>query len=445
MIIYDILSRLPYFSGLPEDDLMSLCVDSELVEIPNGTTIIEQGTDVDGLYVVATGLFEAVRQGSSNPVSIGTAGPGEVLGEMSLLEGISASATVRAVGDATAVRVPRASFGRLLEDSNSMLAMLHTVTKRLREREATVIQSEKLAALGTHTAGLLHELNNPAAAVRRSAAELARVAQALQSRRPVVKAAAPKAAADSAAAPKAAASGLQLARAENAVIDYLDGHGVKEAADLGPSLVAAGWTVEALEDVALDPSELSQMALVVHADRLADEVLMGATRISELVATVKSYVYLDQAPVQDVDVNRGLEDALTLVRHKLGDINVVRRLDPGLPRIEAYGGELNQAWTNLIDNAIDAAAPTGTVSLTTLASGDGVTVEIGNDGPAIPDEVLARIWEPFYTTKPQGKGTGLGLATTHRIIGHHGGEIEAQTAPGETVFRVKLRRRLPPA
>ena len=211
-------------------------------------------------------------------------------------------------------------------------------------------------------------------------------------------------------------------------------------------LVSFGWEVGELDEVAGHFSEeqvplvISWLAFGCQAHALLDEVGKGATRISEIVKAVKGYSYLDQAPVQQVDIHKGLEDTLIILKHKLkSGITLKREYAPNLPRIEAYASELNQVWTNIIDNAADAMQGQGEITLRTYAKGDDVVVEITDTGPGIPPDVQAHIFEAFYTTKPQGVGTGLGLHIAYNIVvDKHNGRIEVESKPGATTFRVTL-------
>jgi signal transduction histidine kinase len=208
--------------------------------------------------------------------------------------------------------------------------------------------------------------------------------------------------------------------------------------------VDAGWTVPRLEEL---PAEvLPWLAADASVHVLLGELRMAVGRISEIVGAVKGYAYLDQAPVQRVDVRAGLEQTLVILRHRLRDgVDVVREFDEELPEIEAFGSELNQVWTNLVDNAIDAMEGRGTLTLRAESDpeGDGVRVTVCDSGSGIPDEIRARLFEPFYTTKPPGKGTGLGLHISHNVVGRHGGRIEVASEPGSTCFVVSLPASLP--
>ncbi len=227
--------------------------------------------------------------------------------------------------------------------------------------------------------------------------------------------------------------------------EWLDGQGVGNAWELAPALVGLDLDTQARERLSagLGKEELTVVLAWVQAtcdvENLLVEIREAAERISQIVKALKSYSYLDQAPVQDVDIQSGLENTLLIMRHKLKGIDIHREYTPDLPRIEGYGSELNQVWTNLIDNAADAMDGGGTLTLRTRRENGWVVVEIEDDGPGIPQEIQEKVFDPFFTTKPPGQGTGLGLDISYNIVVHkHRGEIQLFSKPGQTVFQVKL-------
>src|SRR5262249_54972383 len=238
-----------------------------------------------------------------------------------------------------------------------------------------------------------------------------------------------------------------LARSDRAeaIGNWLDTHGVASAWDLAPTFVNAGLEVEGLEQwTEMSPRDCHADAIGWLEARLSlkslvSEVDQCTGRIAELVKAVKSYSFMDQSPMQEIDIHEGIESTLTMLGHKLKNVTVVRAFDRSVPRIMAYGSELNQVWTNLIDNAVDAVKGTGKICVSTALEHDQVVVQIVDYGPGIPAEVQAHMFEPFFTTKSVGKGTGLGLIISNRIVGdRHGGEIEFESKPGETRFAVRL-------
>ena len=462
----EFLRQLPLFVGLAEEDLERLCAMAETETLPAGEVLMEEGGLGDALYVILDGTFEITKRSQERDLWIATRGPGEMLGEISLLERTPRSATVRAATDCRVLRIRREDFEQLLTKSSSAaMAMLRTVTARLRNTELMLRQSEKMAALGTLSAGLAHELNNPAAAVRRSATQLRESLAGLQRHAAGLGALNPSPEAMAAVntlrmeLPQRATSPVRLdplARSdlEGEVGGWLEEQGVDQPWELAPAIVALGWHAADLEDLttpftsAQKPVFLCWLATACTVYALLDEVSLGAGRISEIVQAVKSYSYLDQAPVQLVDVHEGIENTLIILRHKLkGGVTVVKDYVPDLPRIEAYANELNQVWTNLIDNAIDAMNGHGVLRIRTYGQvkpGDGGTrseiiVEISDNGPGISPEVQGRIFDAFFTTKEPGKGTGLGLHISYNIVvNRHHGEIKVESQPGQTAFRVTL-------
>jgi signal transduction histidine kinase len=336
--------------------------------------------------------------------------------------------------------------------------------ERLRQLERAYLdqsvmlrQREKLATLGTLAAGVAHELNNPAAAVRRAAEQLRPVVDGLRAngldlagdgddRRTATRLA------DRAPARRTELSPLQRSMLEQELEDWLDDHGVPEPWEVASSLVTFGMTSEDLDDLAgaTDPRRLAAAVCLLaegHAAvGLAAAIADGARRISDIVNALRSYAYLDRGTVQVVDLTEGLENTLVLLRPKLNGIDVRREYAPDLPAVPVRGNELNQVWTNILDNAIDATGGHGTVTIrtvpATLASGAAaVRVEIEDDGHGMPPEVAARVFDPFFTTKAPGHGTGLGLNISFNIVvQQHGGEIAVASMPGRTTFGVSIPR-----
>lgn len=460
----ELLRQLPFFAGLSTEDMDWLSARAEPVTVAAGEVLLEEGAPGDAAYVVVDGEFEVVKKSDGQDIVIALREPGAVIGEMSLLDDAPRNATVRAVRDGRLLKVRAETFHQLLERSSSAaLSMLHTVSSRLHQNEAMLRQSEKMAALGTLSAGLAHELNNPAAAVVRSSSQLSETLTGFLQNTSALDDLGLDAAlrkkldelrtgmAVREAAPPDPGLRPQEER-EQELRAWLEGQGVDDAWDLAPALAGCGWERSRLVDLCqgCSPAQLqgiaSWLAGACSTYTLLDEVRTAAGRIAAIVRVVKAYSYLDQAPVQEVDLNADLENTLVILRHKLGTgIRVVKAYDPYLPHVEAYGSELNQVWTNLIDNAIDGLGGRGQITLRTAVHDGEVAVEVADDGPGIPPEIQKRIFEPFFTTKAPGKGTGLGLHIAYTIVHKHKGHIEVDSHPGATCFRVLLPLRLPHA
>jgi signal transduction histidine kinase len=458
----EFLRRLPLFAALPESDLQTLYTQARTLRVPGHHLLIEEGAPGDALYILISGELEVTKRSGAHDIKLDVRRPGEVIGEMSLLDNAPRSASVRTLTDSELLMISQEVFERVLKGSSSAaLAILHTVTQRLRQNEALLHEKEKMAGLGTLAAGLAHELNNPAAAVRRATAQLRELLLKWQRAMSALDAldlddhqsqhvADLRTSMARRAVEPVDLDPLARSDLEGQVEQWLEAHGVENAWDLAPTLVGFGWAPDDFEHLA---SHFSSAEITTLAESLGtgsavysllDEVSKGAERISEIVKAVKSYSYLDRAPVQAVDVHEGLDNTLVILRHKLkNNIRITREYAPDLPRIEAYAGELNQVWTNILDNAVDALNGQGEIRLRTQLDGDHVLVDLIDNGPGIPPEIQSRVFEPFFTTKPPGVGTGLGLNIAYNIVHKHYGEIQLDSAPGRTAFRVRLPRVLP--
>jgi signal transduction histidine kinase len=463
----EFLAKLPLFAGLQKEDLEQLFAMSELQTLETGDVLMAEGDPGTSAYVLLNGEMEITKHTGERETVLDRRGAGELLGEIALLEGCARSATVRAATPARVLCISRDTFHTVLVKSPSaMSAVLGTVTKRLRNSEMALRQNEKMAALGTLSAGLAHELNNPSAAVQRSAGQLRSALAQLQRMAAELNRAGFTAAQMEVVArlrremPEreplpSALDPLARSDLESELQDWLDERGVEGAWELAPAIANFAWTRDDLETLTrgFDPGQAAAFGCWLGAGctvyALLDEVHTGAERISDIVKAVKSYSQLDRAAIQLVDVHEGIEDTLVILRYKLKQgVTVSREYDRSLPRIEAYASELNQVWTNIIDNAVDAMQGKGELRIKTyldpanLAS-DDIVVEITDNGPGIPAEIQPRIFEAFFTTKAPGVGTGLGLNIAYNIVvRQHRGEIEVVSRPGQTTFTVRLPLRI---
>lgn len=453
----EFLKHLDIFSGLSEADLDTLAAETELMTVAAGANLIEEGAPGDAAYIVVEGGFEVIKKSDVQDIVIAVREPGEVFGEMALLDEAPRTATVRAVGQGRVLKIRGAAFQSMLKHSpTAALSILRTVSSRLRQNEGLLRQTEKMAALGTLAAGLAHELNNPAAAVRRSAGQLrsaitewARLTAELadcdlpsQQQRTIEDL---KERIEAGTKSAAVLDPMLQSDQETALQIWMEALGIDDAWELSPGLVAAGWELEGLKRLG-DTFEPDNLKTVIRwlasgcmAYSLLDEIGMGTERMSEIVRSVKAYSYLDQGPVQQVDLHQGLEDTLVILRHKMKDgVTIKREYAPDVPPIEAHGSELNQVWTNILDNAVDAMQGKGQIVIRTRREDNKVIVEIEDNGPGIPIDIQKRIFEPFFTTKPPGLGTGLGLHIAYTVVNNHAGRIDLTSKPGTTCFQVTL-------
>jgi signal transduction histidine kinase len=456
----DYIRRLPLFSDLSDADLEQLFGFTDLIYVPAGEAIMREGEPGSSMYLVLDGELEVSMRRGDRDVVLATRRNGEFVGEMALLERTPRSATVRTLRNSQLLVIRGYAFQALLERSSSApLTMLRTMTSRLRSNQSLLMQQEKMAALGTIAAGLAHELNNPAAAISRAADHLqqairdweqsAVAVSALRLRSETV-AYVEDLVQKAARTERDLSNPLTRSNLEDEVGVWMEGRDIDRVWDIAPVLVAAGWTAKLLDELdgTLPPEGLAAvmpwLAARASVHELLVETRQSAEIISEIVKAVKTYSYLDQAPVQNVDIHQSLETTLVILRHKLKTgITVTRKYAPDLPTIEAYGSELNQVWTNLIDNAVDAMDGKGEIIIRTSQEGDDAVVEIEDTGPGIPLDVQPRVFEPFFTTKAVGSGTGLGLHIVYDIVvNRHHGEIGLVTRPGANCFRVALPIRL---
>jgi signal transduction histidine kinase len=442
--MYERFRQVPLFADLADDALARICAEAGDVRLGPGEVLFREGEWGDRAYVVRAGQVEVVKDADGREVLLAIRTAGEVVGEMALLQQEPRSATVRARTGTELVSIPKSALDDLLQSSTSAArAIFQTLMRRIRETNDQLRHQERMAQLGTLTAGVAHELNNPAAAVQRAAQHLAGELERLLVHLP--------AKAHHAGLlqildehPTSPRTPLAVSDEEAEVEDWLADHGVADAWDTVPALVESGIGVEQLDRLGadVDLADATQFLAAVAAIRhSAADIVTASRRMSEIVGALRSYSFLDRAVVQEVDVVRGLEDTLVLLRHRTDGVRVHREFGPDLPAITASGGELNQVWTHLIQNACDAVSGVEAPTLTLRAYRDGahVAVEVEDNGPGISSEMQRRIFDAFYTTKPPGHGAGLGLHTSYRVVVvEHHGDLTVRSAPGRTTFRALL-------
>jgi signal transduction histidine kinase len=436
MIPAEQLRTVALLQGLTDERFEWLARHASEVVLAPGETLLRQGAEGCGFFIILSGELLLVREQGAQETIAGRRTAPNFLGEISSLTGYPVTVTCRAQTDCRLIRLQESVFLELLGCCAVFArTIFRSMVDRTTETESLVRDLEKMASLGTLAAGLAHELNNPAAAAVRALDRAKRRAGALLQQDGAVPV----------RGPAPARNALAAAEAEETLADWLSERNVADAWEMAPILAGAGMTAADLEPLAADdpaafPERAARLAAAIDLDALLGEAGTACRRISDLVGAVKSYSYMDREARQVVDVRQGLEDTLTILKHRWPPgVAVERHYDPGLPQITAYGSELNQVWTNLLVNALDAIGDSGRIALATRRDGDYVVVTVIDDGPGIPQAIRSRIFDPFFTTKPAGKGTGLGLDIAQRIVvAQHGGTITVASRPGETRFDVAI-------
>jgi signal transduction histidine kinase len=447
------LRKIAVFADLPQEDLLWFASKCEERHASPGDIIMREGDSPEYMMIMLKGEIRARAERGPADGPVFTMSSGEVSGMLPFSRLKVISVTGRAV-------VPSHYLGFHVNHFQELFQRIPELVRRLvglladRVRSVTrqEQQHEKLAALGKLSAGLAHELNNPSAAARRSAAALRDCLARLRSAARTTTIG-PDDCAKLAQAEEEIRSSLTPAQykdeftrveREEAIQSWLESRNVAEAWKLAPYLAEANLSDAHLDRFAAAAGasvgpELTRFATLLEMDRIAEELEHSSARISDLIKAIKEYSYMDQGPVQEVDIERGLENTLTIMHHKLKrGINVVRDYTPNLPKAFACGTELNQVWTNLIDNAADAMKNGGTLTIRTARENDFVLVEIADNGVGIPAELKSRIFDPFFTTKGVGQGTGLGLDVVNRIIKNVRGQISVTSVPGDTRFQIRI-------
>ncbi len=449
------LLRVPAFADLPEDQLAWFLSQSQEVLLSPGGTYVRASDPAEAMFVILEGELQARGEFAGEVVVIPVK-TGDVTGALPFSRMKQATVTGRALTASRLLRFPAALFPELVQKMPELAKRLVGVmSDRIREVTRIEQQRDRLAALGKLSAGLAHELNNPASAAKRATSQLRDILTRIRDashelgRRELTstqKAEIEKLEASLTTLDGPPPDALTISDLEEQIESWLHSHGQNDLWQLASDLARKNIKPAVLESLfaTLDPdtarAALVRIAASLEVATLLNEIESSTSRISELVLAIKEYTFMDQSPLQNVDIVKSLENTLTILNHKLKrrGVGVQRDYEQVPLLVNSFGSELNQVWTNIIDNAIDAMGGNGELRVRTYREDSCVVVEIGDNGPGIPPEIKARIFEPFFTTKGVGEGTGLGLDTVQRIVRKHRGNIQVTSKPGDTRFQVWL-------
>jgi signal transduction histidine kinase len=451
--IVDALRRVAALNGLADAEYEWIATRFDEVSFPAGAPLFREGDPATKMSIILRGEIHVRRQQGGLALFVGRAG--QITGLLPFSRMKTHGGQGFASTDVWSLQLDREQFPEMLSAIPSMAQRcVNVLLDRVREMTRLEQQTEKLNALGKLAGNLAHELNNPASAAQRAASGLKEELRTYGHQKFLL---------GGLSLDETSLAGIrdwrrrmeQNARQqpldavaqgarEDRLQHWLRAHGVEQAWQVVPDLAELGVTDADLDDLSTLLHDrhleivLSQIASSVRTERMAEAMLDSATRIFDIIAAVKDYSWMDQAPIQEVDIPQSLETTLTMLQSRLEHVTVERRFAPDLPRISAYASELNQVWMALLENALDAMEDRGHLVLSSHCVGEFVVTEIWDSGPGIPEEIQARIFEPFFTTKAPGRGLGLGLDTAQRIVRQHRGYIHVESKPGATCFQVRL-------
>jgi signal transduction histidine kinase len=450
----DLLRRVPVFEGLPDDQIAWFLSQSQELNLKAGEVYARQGDPADAMFVILEGKLQGRGELGGDTI-IFDLKPGDVTGLLPFSRMKQFTVSGRAETDSRALRFPASQFPDLVQRMPELTKRLvGLMSDRIREATRFEQQRDRLASLGKLSAGLAHELNNPASAAKRATSQLRDLLKRIRDashelgRRDLTaaqKSQIEKLESSLTQGDEPPPDALTASALEEQLDSLLRSHGQNDLWQLAADLARRNFKPEALEQLfAMLGADTARSALVrisasIEIADLLHQIESSTSRISDLVGAIKEYTFMDQAPVQNVDIVKTLETTLTILNHKLKRGVAVQRDYQKIPLlVNSFGSELNQVWTNIIDNAIDAMGGKGELRVRTYREDNCVVVEIGDNGPGISPEVQPHIFEPFFTTKGVGEGTGLGLDTVQRIVKKHRGNIQVRSKPGNTSFQVWL-------
>lgn len=458
------LKRLNCLAGMSEQEYQWMAEHGQERRIPTGAVLFREGEEAHAMTILLEGEIQVYRE-RSGPMAVFTGRAGQITGLLPFSRMKSFGARGQVSADLWSLQYPKTIFDEMLRAVPSMAQRsVSVLLDRTREITRLEQQNEKLTALGKLAANLAHELNNPASAAQRSAAGLLKELklfgqhkfdlgslclglEAIEALRQwqlsIMERSAERSSAKAQSAAGSSAASTS-AHDDEALLAWLKAHHVDHAWKICPDLCEAHVGPADLEQlnslVGTDSLSvvLGQFASSLRTERMAQAMLDSTARIFDLITAIKDYSYLDQAPIQDVDVPQSLDTTLAMFQSRVGETEIERRYQPNLPRIPAYGSELNQVWTAIVENALDATEGKGKIVLGAKQEGDSMIVEVWDSGAGIAPEIADRIFEPFFSTKHPGDGLGLGLDTVQRIVRRHSGSVNVTSNPGATCFQVRL-------
>lgn len=452
------LASIDALKDVPGEQLQWLIDQSELRQIPRGELIIEKDKPITGTYIIRSGRIRIyqLQQGGIREVAI--QGPNSISGYLPFSRGLIASNYGEAMDDTEVLHFPVEKIIELIHQHYELTqALVHIMTNRVRDYTALQQQNEKMMALGKLSAGLAHELNNPATAVVRGAVSLKEHLQLMPDTFKQISSIQMSEASVETVnrllfhiigqGEKPVLTMMQRSSKEDEILDWLDAHNVRNSQEIAENFVDFGFTISHLEQFRehIADQHISAVFNWINSnlvtERIVTDIEEASRRIATLVGSVKSFTHMDQGhQKQPADIHTGIRNTLNILQHKLRkcNITVIEEYDEAMPQVNVMVGEMNQVWVNLIDNAVDAMGYGGTLRIHTEKDGDCARISIMDNGPGIPQEIQTRVFEPFFTTKEIGKGTGLGLDIVHQIISQHQGTIKLASVPGETRFTVSV-------
>lgn len=452
------LRRVEALDGLRDEDFLWLAENGIEEKLNAGDEVFQEGDPADRMTIMLRGEVH-VRRRERGSVAFFISRVGQLSGLLPYSRMKTYGGTGYAVGDAWGLHIHRDQFDEMLSAIPSMgQRCVSTLLNRVRDVTRMEQQSEKIAALGKLAANLSHELNNPASAAQRAASSLLGELRTYgdlkyqlgslcltdaQKEQYGIWVSRLRQKSPTGSRPVIARDSLAISAREDAFAEWLGNHGVGDPWKYAPVLAETTLEVCDLDDLKVIGPEVLPIAIgtitsAIRTERMTETVIDATVRIFDLISAIKDYSYMDQAPIQEIDLAAALDNTLAMLASRLSHVHVERDFDPMLPQVPAYGSELNQVFMALIENALDAMQDRGTLRLRTRTSGQLALVEVWDSGPGIPEDLQSRIFEPFFTTKAPGFGLGLGLDTVQRIVSKHSGHISVESKPGSTCFQVRL-------